>query len=329
VVCAGFAAWAVEMLVDPSHETGIREFVPQQQHNFSKSLLHRWHADNSGLKTKVTVASVILHRGVCGAGMPPLAIAQDLQRQLQNPDSLLLHGVVTSTAVEVKVVTSVVEEGVPVYSLDPPPRTSSREGDRHKAQHGRLQPLQGEAHLDRTPSPDLPSPQTARPSPQPIASTARPPIARTSMTPERLAFVQAFQAPRPADSIQISADLVFPKGHGSAAGIVSHQPSEAGHARFSSPDTLMTAMVEAGPCKPSIERGETRRSCHGVDSVAARVGGEEEEEELYLRSSEGARRAHATASVPLTETSTSSEATTSVTTRSQAARRAYAWEFGL
>ena len=124
-------------------------------------------------------------------------------------------------------------------------RTESlhKEGDRHKAQHGRLQPLQGEAHLDMTTSPDLPLAQekekilfnhgednlkerAANSSPQAIASTARPPMFWTSITSDRISF-EAYQ---PRDGIQISADLVH-KEQDSAAGIVTHRSSEAGHAR--------------------------------------------------------------------------------------------------
>ena len=61
-----------------------------------------------------TVCTVILQRGLCGAGVPPLWIAQDLQKQLANSRSLLKAGKITSKAVTIKLTTLLLEQGITV-----------------------------------------------------------------------------------------------------------------------------------------------------------------------------------------------------------------------
>ena len=227
-----------------------------------QSLKRLWHLEESELKVNITVFSVILQQGLCGAGVPPLWIAQDLQEQVKNPLSLLKQGTVTSKAVAVELIASFLPEAVPVYPLSPsltpasyldpndpadtgslaskyplnPSRTRGQgpfygvsqdlsylDANDTASARGRL-PLASEAQLHTRPTE-----QTLPHSPRAIATTAAPPIFLTSMTPE--GKFQAYESsPQYA---QISADLgyptqarpVFTTGQGAFYGVSQNLPS--------------------------------------------------------------------------------------------------------
>jgi hypothetical protein len=335
--------------------------VPSQS---QKSLLHLWHSDDSDLKITTTVCSVILHRGMCGAGVAPLWIAQDLQKQLENPHSLLKQGAFTSKAVAVKVMASHVEEAIPVYpSRTPSPHSvHSTDPSNPVSAHGKEPPTASEAQLQTEPVFQKPLPQSARlNSPRPIETTVSPPIFTTSMTSSGKFHNYHSHTPRP--DVHISADLVYPSPSprlGGAAVSVAHVGM--GSATRQGP---LFGLSRGQPCLgPNGQRvdGDAAKGAHSRTSDSntsstSRSGGngelaqfqtsvvepgslcannEDVEDAIFsLRSEQmpGAHRARAAIAAvgghpPPTEESSSS-LETSTTTQSKQYRRAHAWEFGL
>jgi len=168
-----------------------------------------------------TVCTVILQRGLCGAGAPPLWVAQDLRKQLGNPRSLLKEGEITSKAVSIEVMASLPKDGFKLIvshwadadqpQPEPEPargRESSPSVSRWQARFSCSQPMASEAQLltepavpQAAPKPVLLSATSGRPptmasneapSPPPItASTVTPLILVNSMLPELEGTLQA------------------------------------------------------------------------------------------------------------------------------------------
>jgi len=304
--------------------------VPLQS---QKSLLNLWHSKDSDLKVTTTMCTVILQRGLCGAGVPPLWIAQDLQKQLANPHSLLKAGKITGKAVAIKLTASLTEQAVPVYPRIPSSRTpSSHWTDTNDAAAVR-KPLPQSASLD---------------SPCPIATTITPPIFLTSMTPEGKFQTHPVHTP----DVHISADLVHiaavsagpagmgVPGQGPLHGISRGQPRLGPNAPRGDGEAAKGVSSMTSDTTSSISGSGRSGECVQVQTAVLEPGAlcannRDVEDAIFQLSGKqmpGAQRARAaivTVGNPPQQEKSSSSLATSATTQSRTYQRAHAWEFGL
>lgn len=296
--------------------------------------------------------------------MAPLWIAQDLQKQLQNPRSLLMQGAFTSKAVVVKVMASHVEEAVPVYPSRTPSSHSVHSTDPSDlaSARGKEPQIASEAQLQTEPGFWKPMPPSARlNSPRPIETTVSPPIFTTSMTSSGNFHNHHSHTP----DVHISADLGYP----SPSPRLGSVPVSVAHVGMGSATRQgpLYGLSRGQPCLgPNGQRvdgdaakgkGEHSTTSDSNTSSTSRSGGngqlaqfqtavvdpgwlcannEDVEDAIFLLRSQqmpGAQRARAAIAVvgghPPPPEKISSSLENSTTTQSKQHRRAHAWEFGL